>query len=65
MQVLLTPPPRVMVLLKEISLNCGNAAKGVICGRGVLKREQTCSRWKWGGGIFEKGCYLRGRLNTV
>ena len=24
MQLILTPPPKVMVILKEISFNCGN-----------------------------------------
>ena len=26
MQLILTPPPEVIVILKEISINCGNAA---------------------------------------
>ena len=29
MQLILTPPPKVMVILKEISFNCGSPAEEV------------------------------------
>ena len=31
MQLILTPPPKVIVILMEISINCGNAATTSQC----------------------------------
>ena len=33
MQLILTPPPKVMVILKEISFNCGSPEETLQCKR--------------------------------
>ena len=35
MQLILTPPPKVMVILKEISFNCGSPGEVISAGSGL------------------------------